>query len=106
VSKIIRVLGLADGTPVPIGLWIESYDVNAIDFTRTSTVNPDGTVTINGAWGGSIHLTSDRDCARRFATAAEALTAWTTQSTVRPLRPDGKPNKPLTALTVEIEHVS
>jgi hypothetical protein len=39
--------------------------------------------------------------AKRFAHAAEAWEFWKRQSTVRPLRADGKPNRPLSALTVE-----
>lgn len=40
--------------------------------------------------------------ARQFATGAEALDFWKRVSTVRPKRPDGKPNRPLTAYTVEL----
>lgn len=41
--------------------------------------------------------------ARVFADAGAALAYWKRQSTVRPLRPDGKPNRPLSAFTVEIQ---
>lgn len=37
-----------------------------------------------------------------FPSLAEALDFWKTQSVVVPLRLDGEPNRPLTALTVEI----
>lgn len=49
---------------------------------------------------GRIWTTPDPDKAMRFTSLAEALTTWKTQSTVRPLRADGKPNRPLTAVTV------
>ena len=40
--------------------------------------------------------------AMRFADAGAALECWRRQSTVRPLRTDGKPNRPLTAYHAEI----
>ena len=39
----------------------------------------------------------------RFVSIAEAMEYWRTVSTTVPFRPDGKPNRPLTAYTVEIE---
>lgn len=41
--------------------------------------------------------------AKRFKTNADAMEFWKTQSERRPLRPDGEPNRPLTAFTVLIE---
>jgi hypothetical protein len=43
--------------------------------------------------------------ARRFADVGEALDYWKRPSTVRPLRPDGKPNRPLSAYSVELRQV-
>lgn len=44
-----------------------------------------------------------RDQARRFPDAGAALTYWKRPSTVHPVRStDGKPNRPLTAYTVEL----
>jgi hypothetical protein len=40
--------------------------------------------------------------AAHFGTVAEAVTFLTTQSQVVPTRPDGGPNRPLTALTIEL----
>lgn len=55
---------------------------------------------------GYARLVEDVDEAHRFADFAEAMTAWKTQSTVKPLRDhDGQPNRPLTAFTVEIVSV-
>ena len=45
------------------------------------------------------------DRALRFDDAAAALVCYQQQSTVRPFRIDGKPNRPLTAHTVEIRTV-
>jgi len=40
--------------------------------------------------------------AKRFTTAVSAMLFFRTRSIVRPHRPDGLPNRPLTASTVEI----
>lgn len=50
---------------------------------------------------GEIDLTPDLAEAKRFETAAEALTFYQRSPVCRPLRPDGKPNRPLTASTWE-----
>jgi len=50
-------------------------------------------------WG----IFSDKpEHAMRFKTLRDALEFWRTQSTVKPLRPDGKPNRPLTASTISV----
>jgi hypothetical protein len=51
---------------------------------------------------GEIGTTRDPAKALRFSDAAAALMVWKTQSRRVPVRPDGKPNRPLTAYTVEI----
>lgn len=51
---------------------------------------------------GTADATHDPDQAHQFATGGEALAAWRTQSTVRPLRDDGKPNRPLSGFTIEV----
>lgn len=40
--------------------------------------------------------------ALRFATPREALMYWRQISRTVPIRPDGRPNRPLTAFTVEL----
>lgn len=70
-------------------LYVQSFDVNAHDGR------------------GEVRFVSNPQAAMRFATVAELTKAWRTQSTVRPLRAhDGKPNRPLTAMTIETEKVS
>lgn len=49
-----------------------------------------------------VDSTDDIRQARRFANAAEALAVWNTVSHVDPVRFDGKANKPLAALTIDI----
>jgi hypothetical protein len=47
-------------------------------------------------------MTTDPLQAKMYADAKEATAEWRAVSHVRPVRPDGKPNRPLTAFTVEI----
>lgn len=54
---------------------------------------------------GFLTVTTDQRCAKRFSSGREALEYWRTQSKTVPLRPDGKPNRPLTAYTIEIKQV-
>jgi hypothetical protein len=53
-----------------------------------------------------ITTTDDLVDARRFTSAEEALREWKTVSNVEPVRPDGKPNRPLSGLTVEFVMVA
>lgn len=41
--------------------------------------------------------------AKQFPSAVEAVEYWQAVDPTNPIRPDGKPNRPLTAFTVEIE---
>jgi hypothetical protein len=50
---------------------------------------------------GEVTLTDDLDAARKFASFQDVMECWKTQSKVVPLRDDGKPNRPLTAFTVQ-----
>lgn len=52
---------------------------------------------------GAERWTDDVGKALKFESFIAAHNCWTAQSTVRPLRPDGKPNKPMTAYSVSIE---
>lgn len=52
--------------------------------------------------GGSVEATADPKEAMKFSTAGAGLELWRTPSTVRPLRDDGKPNRPLSAFTIEM----
>lgn len=81
--------GLAGETEIkgeePIGSYLKAY-------------NPDA---YNGrGWSDWTFKLSD---AMLFDSAIEALELWKTQSTVVPLRYDGKPNRPLTAFSVTTE---
>jgi hypothetical protein len=72
----------------PDGMYLSSFDVEAFEGRGTS------------AWA------KDRYDAMIFMDAAAAHAHWSQQSTVLPYRADGKPNRPLTAFTVEIEKLT
>ena len=82
MKVLIWADSLAGGTPVHG--FLKSFDPDAH----------------NGR--GDITFTRDASQAMKFDNGAQALECWRTQSTVRPLRPDGWPNRPLTAFTIEI----
>ncbi len=54
---------------------------------------------------GKVIVTADINEAKKFADAEEALNFWKQQSKRCPYRDDNRPNRPLTAFTVEIERV-
>jgi hypothetical protein len=72
----------------PAGMYVASGDADAHDGM------------------GSLTGTRDIRKALRFAKASEAFAWYQTQSKVRPLRDDGKPNRPFTAFTVTVEEVA
>ena len=49
---------------------------------------------------GDDRWTPDLAKAKRFPDFAAAMNCWKAQSRVRPIRDDGKPNRPLTAYSV------
>jgi hypothetical protein len=83
---IILAVGFANGIHCPhAGQYLESFDHDAFDGIGYGT------------------FTDRVSHAKRFATASDALRFRNKQSTVKPLRQDGEPNRPLAALTVSIE---
>lgn len=56
----------------------------------------------DGPQVGRATFTSDPAEALQFTDVAAAMDFWKKPSTRRPLRSDGKPNRPLTAYTVEV----
>lgn len=86
----IRVVGIAGPIARPgnrdaAGKWVQSFDADAHDGR------------------GDAVLTGDPSRAIAFDSFADAMAFWRQTSTVRPTRPDGQPNRPLTAFTVAIE---
>jgi hypothetical protein len=68
----------------PAGQYLRDWDLDANGGRGTSV------------WVPEIHK------AAPFISLASAMEAWRAQCTSVPLRPDGKPNRPLTMYTVEI----
>ena len=84
--SVIKCLEFATGQPSRYeGMYLKAYD-------------PDGREGM-----GHIEWTPNRWEAMQFTQAFGALDTWRRQSTVHPLRPDGKPNRPLTAYSIVIE---
>lgn len=78
-----NVVGVASGAEPP-GQYIKAFDPEAYEGR------------------GSADGTFDKREALTFATTDEALNFWRQQSKTRPFREDGKPNRPLTAFSIEI----
>lgn len=82
----IVAIRFANGNICPhSGQYLESFDFEAY----------------NGQGYGTF--TYDQADALRFPSQAAAMAFWNTQSKTQPLRYDGRPNKPLTALSCIIE---
>ena len=77
---VIKFVGDGDGPDT----FLHSYDPEAHDGRGEAT------------W------TTDPAHARTFASTADALACWRAVPRNRPTRVDGKPNRPLSAFTVEI----
>lgn len=90
---VIVCQGLAGGSftsagkPPPKGQFLESYDPEAHQGYGWAT------------W------TTDRAQAMVFTDAMAAWNCWTQVPSRRPTRPDGQPNKPLTAFSIIVEPV-
>jgi hypothetical protein len=83
----ILLLETAAGYPTEFdNSWVVEYD--------PSVRNPDGSYD-----GGLLRTTKDISEAREFASPEEAFAYWRQEYG---LRPDGRPNRPLTAWTVEV----
>jgi hypothetical protein len=82
----IQIVGTGDGSPCKyIGQWLQKFDPEAYRGR------------------GAILCTTNIRDAMLFDNGADALMFWNTQSKTVPFRPDGKPNKPLTAYSVVID---
>ncbi len=81
----IKLVSLALGDPtLHDGRWLRQYDAD-------------------GESGrGSITTTDDPERAMTFDGLKSALELLRRQTTLHPLRDDGRPNRPLTAYTVEM----
>lgn len=87
----IKILGLASGAP-------SDYDGHYVVHYDPAYVHPE-----HGYDGGALTTSPSPERAKVFPTAAEAMDYWGQQApSPWHIRPDGRPNKPLTAFTVEV----
>ncbi len=83
----IRLIETTTGIPTEFdGKWLVEYD--------PTILLPDGSYD-----GGLLEVTDDPAQAKDFPTTEECLACWNQSYGIRP---DGKPNRPLTAWTVEV----
>lgn len=88
MSTIIRAIDYANGQLCPVaGQWLRSFDFEAYGGRGF------------GEW------TVVKGKAMRFASVGDAMLFWKTQSKTVPLRSDGKPNRPLTSVTITFDEV-
>lgn len=85
---VIRILACADGAPLKgleggPNLFVESYRLD------------------DAAGRGAVVFTHEPAKARRFDTKTACFAAWSATHQRAPVRPDGRPNKPLTAYHAE-----
>jgi hypothetical protein len=85
-SAVALLLSLNSGGPV-IGNYLEWSDPNA-NFGK-----------------GDDRWTPDPAKAKRFPTRDAAMECWRARSTLVPTRPDGRPNRPMTAYSVSAEEL-
>lgn len=81
---VLRIVCRADGAKSPAdGLYVKSFDPNAMGR-------------------GHVALCRHPAEAVAFPDKESAVHYWEQPSTAIPVRPDGRPNRPMTAYTVEI----
>jgi len=87
VMRVVGVAGYgyAEALEVPENAWLAEVDYEY------------------GGGRGMARLTDNVEEAMVFPSAMAVHAAWTTVPESRPLRPDGKPNRPLTAYTITAE---
>jgi hypothetical protein len=86
MKYVMRAIAFANGVPCPhAGQWLEDFDFEA-----------------HGGQGYGT-FTADKSRAKTFDNFGDAAAFWNTISKTTPRRPDGRPNKPLTALSVSID---
>lgn len=86
---VIRIIAYADGRPDPDGqTYVRTFDPN------------------QRAGRGLLIKTRNVNLAKWFDSPEAAWAYWRQRSRVKPFRPDGQPNRPLTAYTVVVQAVA
>lgn len=92
---VVRLVGLAHGEPSPAdGLWLVDYDPRGDGFYIDGERQRERCFCM-------LHVTRDHAKAKQFENAGDAFEFWRMPS--GKTRPDGKPDRPLTAYTVDIQ---
>lgn len=87
---VLRIIGLVNGLPTEFdGQYIVNYDPERDMWSRY------------GLMACYLETTWKVEDARTFDTPGEYLDYWRKIPAKEPIRPDGEPNRPLTAFTVE-----
>lgn len=93
---VIQIKGLAGGAASAFdGQFLKEYDPSI-----------DGRDPIGRPMLAHIECTPDMSDAKTYATVTDAHAEWTRIDPRQPTRPDGRPNRPLTAFTVEFARKS
>lgn len=89
IIRIVDLVGMvAEQEPTAaVGQYVKHYDPDAHEGR------------------GDLVTTTDLDDALVFDGFAEAWSAWQATSRTHPVRADGRPNRPLTAFTIEVTRV-
>ena len=89
---VIRIVGLVGGAPSPFdGRYLVEYDPERLG------VDPAGQPML-----AHVLTSEHRSEALELAGVPEAHALWTRVAEREPVRPDGRPNRPLTAFSVEL----
>lgn len=95
MAHILKLLGLINGPETSHdGRYLKAYDPEWLDAPIR---DENGERLIR-----TLETTDNIAEAIQFATAGDALECWRKISPNRPVRLDGKPNRPLTAYTCEM----
>jgi hypothetical protein len=93
VPSIIRIVGRDAGPSTPFdGQYLVAYDPGQYGF------DPTGRPML-----AHIECSADRAEAKVYADPMEAWAEWARVDPRNPIRPDGKPNRPLTFFTITVE---
>lgn len=93
---IIQIEGLADGRPSPHdGRYLKEYIPRPLELLSDASPVTDDMRVMDAS---IIRSTADPHEARQFASFADAAECWKTSVG---MRPDGRPNRPLTAFTCQ-----
>lgn len=92
MSYVIQIEGLIAGAPTAFdGQYLVEYD------PERDGVDPEGR-----PMDAHVVTTAELEEAQRFDSATDATECWRQVCERRPIRGDGRPNRPLTAFTVAI----